>query len=76
MHIAFAQQNGITAIILALLFETYYSGTVAIVAPAIITINLLYLVANQLLDAHLAKDYKVLKPQHHLERLKDHMQKM
>lgn len=51
-HIAFAQQNGITAIILALLFETQYPGTVAVVAPAIIVINVLHGVCNRLLDKY------------------------
>ncbi len=49
-HIAFAQQNGITAIILALLFEPIHPGTVAIVAPAIIAINTLHHFVNKALD--------------------------
>lgn len=49
-HIAFAQQNGITAIILALLFEPINPGTVAIVAPAIIVINGLHHLVNKGLD--------------------------
>lgn len=49
-HIAFAQQNGITAIILALLFEPVHPGTVAIVAPAIIVINVLHWLCNLLID--------------------------
>lgn len=53
-HIAFAQQNGITAIILALLFEPLYPGTVAIIAPAIIVINGLHAICNRLLDTYLA----------------------
>jgi NhaP-type Na+/H+ or K+/H+ antiporter len=53
LHIAFAQQNGITAIILALLFEQSYAGTVAIVAPAIIVVNILHVIGNKLLDRHL-----------------------
>jgi len=51
-HIAFAQQNGITAIVLALLFEPIHPGTVAIVAPAIIVINTLHTVVNKLLDTY------------------------
>jgi NhaP-type Na+/H+ or K+/H+ antiporter len=46
--LAFAQQNGITAIILALLLEPVFEGTVAVVAPAILVVNLLYLAANGL----------------------------
>jgi hypothetical protein len=49
-HISFAQQNGITAIILALLFEPIHPGTVAIVAPAIIVINGLHEAVNKGLD--------------------------
>ncbi len=55
-HISFAQQNGITAIILALLFEPLHPGTVAIVAPAIITVNSLHVIANQALDVYLEKN--------------------
>lgn len=53
-HISFAQQNGVTAIILALLFEPIHPGTAAIVAPAVIVINGLHAAANRLLDRHLA----------------------
>lgn len=76
MHIAFAQQNGITAIILALLFETYYPGTIAIVAPAILVINTLHATANCLLDVRWSKDVgrHVIMPQ--LRKLKAHMQKV
>ena len=54
-HIAFAQQNGITAIILALLFEPVHPGTVAVVAPAIITINTLHWLCNILIDKTILK---------------------
>jgi NhaP-type Na+/H+ or K+/H+ antiporter len=76
LHIAFAQQNGITAIILALLFESYYPGTVAIVAPAIIVTNSMHTVANRLLDVYLERAFHKLKPRHHLERLKIHIHKV
>jgi NhaP-type Na+/H+ or K+/H+ antiporter len=75
MHIAFAQQNGITAIILALLFETYYPGTIAIVAPAIVAINVVHFAANKILDAHLEGDHKRLSLRHHMEKLKAHVHK-
>lgn len=75
-HIAFAQQNGITSIVLALLFETYYPGTVAIVGPAIITINTVHALANRVLDVYLAKDFKKLKPHHHMDRLRSHMRRV
>lgn len=55
-HIAFAQQNGITAIILALLFESAHPGTVAVVAPAIITINTLHWLCNSIIDRYLVKN--------------------
>jgi len=55
-HIAFAQQNGITAIILALLFEPIQPGTVAIVAPAIIVINALHWLCNKLIDRSVLKN--------------------
>lgn len=75
-YIAFAQQNGITAIILALLFETYYPGTIAIVGPAIIVINLLHWAANKVLDMYLERDFKRLHPRHHAKRLRAHMYKI
>jgi NhaP-type Na+/H+ or K+/H+ antiporter len=49
-YLAFAQQNGITAMILALLFETELPQTVSIVAPAILFINLGYYVVNRMLQ--------------------------
>jgi NhaP-type Na+/H+ or K+/H+ antiporter len=55
LHIAFAQQNGITAIILALLFEPIRPGTVAIVAPAILTANILHNLINREIDKHWLK---------------------
>lgn len=41
-YLAFSQQNGITAIILALLLEPIFRGTAGIVGPAIIFVNLLH----------------------------------
>jgi len=76
LHIAFAQQNGITAIILALLFEVYYPGTVAIVAPAILVINGVHMLANYLLDMVLARDFSKLHLTHQMQRLGEHMSKM
>ena len=49
-YLAFAQQNGITAMILALLFETELPETVGIVAPAILFINLGYYLINRRLQ--------------------------
>lgn len=50
LRLALGQQSGITAVILALLLETMFPGTVAIVAPAILVINALHLVSNTILD--------------------------
>lgn len=73
LHIAFAQQNGITAIILALLFEPYYPGTIAIVAPAILVINALHLAANRLLDAHMEHGIRVPSFRAQAEKLRAHL---
>lgn len=48
--LALAQQNGITAISLALLLEPVFPASVAVVAPAILVVNLLYLGANALVS--------------------------
>jgi hypothetical protein len=48
--LALGQQNGITAIILALLLEPGFPGTVGIVAPAILVVNVLNIVANAIWD--------------------------
>jgi hypothetical protein len=45
---ALAQQNGMTAIILALLLEPNFPGTIATVAPAIVVVNVLHAVCNGL----------------------------
>lgn len=42
-YLALSQQNGITAIILALFLERSFAGTAAVVAPAIFVINTLHL---------------------------------
>ncbi|GHF41066.1 hypothetical protein [Streptomyces griseosporeus] len=41
-HLGLGQQNGITAILLALSLESTFRGTVAVVGPAIVTVNLLH----------------------------------
>ena len=51
LHLALSQQNGITAIILSLLLEPAYPGTVAVVMPAIVTANLMHAAANAVLDS-------------------------
>jgi hypothetical protein len=50
VHLALAQQNGITAIILALRMEADFVGSVAVIAPAILVANVVHFVANALLD--------------------------
>jgi len=49
-HLALAQQNGITAIILALTLQIQFDQAVGVIAPAIITVNLIHTVANHLYD--------------------------
>lgn len=44
--LALAQQNGMTAIVLALLLEPTFPGTIAIVAPAIVVVNTLHALCN------------------------------
>lgn len=46
VYLALGQQNGITAIILALALEPDFPGTVGIVGPAVLTISVLYYAAN------------------------------
>ncbi|WP_051385509.1 cation:proton antiporter [Actinokineospora inagensis] len=48
--LALSQQNGLTAIVLALLLETSFPGTVAVVAPAIVMTNLLFTLSRPILD--------------------------
>jgi hypothetical protein len=45
-----SQQNGITAIILALLLQPLVPSAVAVTAPAILVVNVLHLTANSLLQ--------------------------
>jgi hypothetical protein len=59
-HLAFAQQNGITAIILALTLQIQFDGVVAVVAPAIITANLIHAAANRLVDRKLLTGQKTV----------------
>jgi hypothetical protein len=49
-RLALAQQNGMTAIILALLIEPVQPGAIATIGPAIIVVNLLHGVCNGLWD--------------------------
>ena len=49
-YLAFAQQSGIAAMILVLLFETELPDTVSVVVPAILFINPGYYIINRLLQ--------------------------
>jgi len=60
--LALAQQNGITAIILALVLEPFFSGTVAVVAPAILVINLLYLLSNAVFTNRARRRTRATRP--------------
>ncbi len=53
VYLALGQQNGITAILLALALEPSFPDAVAIVAPAILTVNVLHIVTNALWDDRL-----------------------
>jgi len=46
-HLKLAQQNGITAIVLALRLEPTFRGVVAVVAPAILVTNVTHFIANR-----------------------------
>ena len=48
-YLALGQQNGITSIVLALAIEPALPGTIGIVAPAVLVINLIHLIANTFL---------------------------
>jgi hypothetical protein len=50
LYLACGQQNGLTAVILALVLERNFPGTVGIVATAIVVINSIHALATVLLD--------------------------
>lgn len=47
VSLALGQQNGITAIVLALLLEQIFPGVAAVIAPAVVTVNVLHVLANR-----------------------------
>ncbi|WP_139585847.1 hypothetical protein [Micromonospora orduensis] len=49
-YLAWGQQNGITAVILALVLERDFPGTVGIVATAIVVVNVIHALATAVLD--------------------------
>ncbi|MBB5628853.1 hypothetical protein [Sphaerisporangium krabiense] len=50
VRLALGQQNGITAIILALALQPHVPAAVRVIAPAILTVNVLHIVANAVWD--------------------------
>lgn len=52
LDVVLGQQNGITAVILALVLERQFVGTVAVVAPAIVVINVLHALTNGAREAY------------------------
>ncbi|MBB5959185.1 hypothetical protein FHS29_005805 [Saccharothrix tamanrassetensis] len=50
VRLCLGQQNGLTAIILALLLEPKFPGAIAVVAPAVVVVNLLHALANGAYD--------------------------
>lgn len=75
IRIALAQQNGITAIILALLFEPYYPNVIATIAPAIITVNFLHAISNRVISMRsgdpLTVDRQKLRLRLHMRKIRD-----
>lgn len=51
LRLALSQQNGLTAVVVALQLETMLPGMVAVVAPAVLTVNVIHLVANRALES-------------------------
>ncbi|MFI6291914.1 hypothetical protein ACIBEJ_10040 [Nonomuraea sp. NPDC050790] len=50
VHIAFGQQNGITALLLSLALLPYLDSAVAVIVPAVVVVNTLHLVTNAAVD--------------------------
>ncbi|WP_433262772.1 hypothetical protein ACQPZF_30410 [Actinosynnema sp. CS-041913] len=50
MRLCLGQQNGLTAIILALLLEPNFPGAIAVVTPAVVVVNLLHALTNGYYD--------------------------
>jgi hypothetical protein len=53
LHLSFAIQKGISAMILAIFFESYIPGIVAVIAPAIVILNFFYFMFNKLINNEL-----------------------
>jgi hypothetical protein len=54
-YLALGQQNGITAVILALLLQPDFPQTIGIVAPAILVVNVLHIAGNAYWDARVTR---------------------
>lgn len=50
LKICFAQQNGLTAMILALALSTQFPNLIAVIAPSIFIINLIHILSNVSID--------------------------
>ncbi|PWW63569.1 NhaP-type Na+/H+ or K+/H+ antiporter [Actinokineospora spheciospongiae] len=61
LRLALGQQNGLTAVILALLLEPAYPGAAATVAVAVVVVNLLHLSTNAAHD-HLTRGHPQPEP--------------
>ncbi|MDG4757516.1 hypothetical protein [Micromonospora sp. WMMD710] len=73
-YLAWGQQNGITAVILALVLEQDFPGTVGIVATAIVVINVVHALATAVLDRRRSAGHQQLtdataQPVEHRPRL-------
>jgi hypothetical protein len=62
LRLSLAQQNGITAILLGLIIEPVVPGSLGVIAPAILTVNVLYLATNALADALAVRPHVGLDP--------------
>lgn len=71
VHLALAQQNGITAIILALRLETDYPGAAAVIAPAILVTNVLHYLANLAADRRSLRSPRSPRDQGKFHRIGD-----
>lgn len=50
LYLAFSQQNGVTAIVLALMFAPHFPQIVSMIAPAILFINGLHLISHSFIE--------------------------
>jgi Sodium/hydrogen exchanger family len=55
LHLALGQQNGLTAIVLALALQPYLPSAVGIIAIAVLVVNILHITSNTILERKLGK---------------------